>query len=102
MDHHRVRRRFPIFRSERVERALINADLHQLSYARRIDGGKRIGLQNLQRLVWWNERARIVAAQFQTGLSQVVRAEREELWALSAISSAVNAPRGTSIIVPTE
>ena len=47
------------------------------------------------------ERRRVVAREAEGGLREVVGAEREELGAASAISSARSAARGSSIMVPT-
>ncbi len=49
----------------------------------------------------WQERTTVIAAHAHTGLGQVVRAEREELSRLGDLIRR-QAPRGTSIMVPTE
>ena len=75
-------------------------DLHQLANAGLVDHGERIVGDDFLLLIVREERAGVVAA---LPSAVCVRSFVPKLknWAVSAISSAVRAPRGTSIIVPT-
>ncbi len=90
----------PSLISGRVLLALLDRDLHQQANARLIDGRERILLHDLQfRIAGRNEpeSSRLMPSAI------CVRSFVPKLKnsAVSAISSAVKAPRGTSIIVPT-
>ena len=79
--------------------ALVDRDLHQPG-DRVVERLERVERQDLVLDVLEQEAALgVVAAVAERHLGQVVRAEAEEV-GLAAISSAVSAPRGTSIIVP--
>ncbi len=80
--------------------SLVNGHLHEPANTDAVDRFERIGREDLLLHVPLQELAfRVVPAEAEGGLRQVVRAE-EKNWAYSAISAAVRAARGSSIIVP--
>ena len=81
--------------------AKLDAGLHQLGNAG-IDGRERVvGKQVLREVLGHELRLNVIAAEAERRLSEIVGAEGEEVGLLVAISSAVTAARGSSIIVPT-
>ena len=91
----------PILRSGRVLRPRSTPIAHQRADAVGVDRGERILLEDLLVLIDLQELPDVVAREAEGQLRQVVGAEREELRLARRSRSAVIAPRGTSIIVPT-
>ena len=81
--------------------AALGGDAHQLADPFEVEAGERVARQDPGPLVIADEARRIVARDAEGGLGQVVGAEAEEFDALSAISAARSAARGSSIMVPT-
>jgi hypothetical protein len=96
--------------------AFLDRDLHQLTHARLVNRGEGVGLADFQLGIRRQEAARVVAVMESAGVPPAVigaspttpahsgSGRWSRSWknsAVCAISSAVSAPRGTSIIVPT-
>ena len=80
--------------------AALAADLDQLADALDVERGEGIVLEDAALLVLLQERRRVVAAEAEGRLRQVVGAEGEELRRLGDLAGA-QAARGSSIMVPT-